>query len=225
MMKISPLAFSVLAGASSLMLFPNISDAAVLSEGSSLVINGTPTFIPATPSNPVDFTTLTGISFGSTSIDSPAGDFATGSFASPNPTLSNVNLSYTGTGTIPPSIAYYTYDASVSSNPFIDFGNFTLGSETSPLTFVATPPSFNFTILGTPGNFSSSSSPITGEFFFGDTSLGEGNLSVSRSVAANSFQMIVSVGQSASVPEPSAILGLAAILGLGALTKKANQEA
>lgn len=223
-MKRFQLALSALAGASTLILFPNISSAAVLAPGSSIGVTGVSSFNPSLNDNPppesinrVDFLTFT-------TASNQSGDFVTGTFNQPIQSVSSINLNYLST-----SGDTASYDATVATNPFIDFGSFTLGSETNNLSFTA-PNSFGFDI----NNFNSESTiaytsePMEGYFTFGEETIAEGSLTLNRSGTTDNYSLTIVVPNpepDVTTPEPSAMLGLVAILGLGALTKKDNKKA
>jgi hypothetical protein len=129
------------------------------------------------------------------------------------------------------AMGFYSYEAVTT---FIDFGSVDLeGDGTfSQLTFDLDAGELMGTYnLSEPGNVSFNSPFFTGMFNYGGESFeGFGTFGASRSGSeeygfSTSYQMTIGVGNGGeispeSVPEPSTLLGLGAVLGLGALSKK-----
>lgn len=172
------------------------------------------------------FAPQTTLGFDNHVINSSAGDLA-GLMPVNMETLNLILDDFTN-----PMMNFYNYEALPT---FIDFGEVDLeGDGTfSELTFDLNAGQvmrlFNF-----PGNVSVGNLPFTGMFNYGgETFEGFGSFGASRSGSeeygfSTSYQMTLGVGNGGeispespeSVPEPSILLGLGTVLGMGALSRK-----
>ncbi|MGB3512342.1 MAG: PEP-CTERM sorting domain-containing protein [Microcoleaceae cyanobacterium] len=135
-----------------------------------------------------------------------------------NISFETLNMNRVGSPLTVPGNTLSFYEFTPSANPFINFGNQSLGGQSSQLlTFNLDDGLAQRNFFGEESINTINLTEVTGTFFYGGQSIGKGSFGASRSGATEGYSLSL---RTEPVPEPLTILGTGLALGFGVMFKK-----